>query len=270
MAADHRGYSAGGELRVFMLPYPNNCPARSAELAISVLVALAVTAIFVLQKLSLTLAGRICSGQPCQKQPSRKTATLARVKVRSAGGAARGPAGNSPGNATPGRGPLSGAPAGMLRSECPGTAWDGVARLPHLFAARTGEPPRIWECHHTGGSPVPSCNGVRRHRSARLIPHQACRGLMPPQSLLTSNSPQRADLANVAAVPDTPLPYNPLDRVELGKSVERALLSRELVPLPPAVRFPGAGFTRCTTSVTSSRTGLSHLLRVRPGTFRST
>jgi len=32
-----------------------------------------------------------------------------------------------------------------------------------------------------------------------------------------------------------------LDRVELGKSVERALLSRELVPLPPAVRFPGAG-----------------------------
>ena len=42
-------------------------------------------------------------------------------------------------------------------------------------------------------------------------------------------------------MPDTSLPYNPLDRVELGKSVERALLSRELVPLPPPVRFPGAG-----------------------------
>lgn len=48
-------------------------------------------------------------------------------------------------------------------------------------------------------------------------------------------------MARVAAVPDTSLPYNPLDRVELGKSVERALLSRELVSLPPAARFPGAG-----------------------------
>lgn len=38
-----------------------------------------------------------------------------------------------------------------------------------------------------------------------------------------------------------PPSYNPLDRVELGKSVERALLSRELVPLPPAASFPGAG-----------------------------
>lgn len=36
-------------------------------------------------------------------------------------------------------------------------------------------------------------------------------------------------------------PYNPLDRVELGKSVERALLARPLGPLPPAGRFPGAG-----------------------------
>jgi hypothetical protein len=63
----------------------------------------------------------------------------------------------------------------------------------------------------------------------------------PRRRFLTSKCQQRADLANVAAVPDTPLPYNPLDRVELGKSVERALLSRELVPLPPAVRFPGAG-----------------------------
>jgi hypothetical protein len=58
---------------------------------------------------------------------------------------------------------------------------------------------------------------------------------------LTSKCQQRAGLANVAAVPDMPPPYNPLDRVELGKSVERALLSRELVSLPPAARFPGAG-----------------------------
>lgn len=48
-------------------------------------------------------------------------------------------------------------------------------------------------------------------------------------------------MATVAAVPDTLPPYNPLDRVELGKSVERALLSSDLVPLPPARRFPGAG-----------------------------
>lgn len=42
-------------------------------------------------------------------------------------------------------------------------------------------------------------------------------------------------------MPDSEQPYNPLDRVELGKSVERALLSRELVPLPPTISFPGAG-----------------------------
>jgi hypothetical protein len=42
-------------------------------------------------------------------------------------------------------------------------------------------------------------------------------------------------------VADTEKPYNPLDRVELGKSVERALLARPLVPLPPANRFGGAG-----------------------------
>jgi Eco29kI restriction endonuclease len=53
--------------------------------------------------------------------------------------------------------------------------------------------------------------------------------------------PTRADFANVAAVPNTPLPYNPLDRVELGKSVERALLSCDLVSLPPTGPFPGAG-----------------------------
>lgn len=40
---------------------------------------------------------------------------------------------------------------------------------------------------------------------------------------------------------ETPQPYNPLDRVELGKSVERALLSRPLGPLPPTARFSGAG-----------------------------
>lgn len=39
---------------------------------------------------------------------------------------------------------------------------------------------------------------------------------------------------------ETP-PYNPLDRVELGKSVERALLARPLIPLPPGKRFTGAG-----------------------------
>jgi Eco29kI restriction endonuclease len=38
-----------------------------------------------------------------------------------------------------------------------------------------------------------------------------------------------------------PQPYNPLDRVELGKSVERALLGRPLVPLSPLDRFSGAG-----------------------------
>ncbi|MGA4683565.1 Eco29kI family restriction endonuclease [Micromonospora sp. AB353] len=36
-------------------------------------------------------------------------------------------------------------------------------------------------------------------------------------------------------------PYNPLDRVELGKSVERALLAEDLGPLPPEDKFPGAG-----------------------------
>ncbi|MCG5459775.1 Eco29kI family restriction endonuclease [Micromonospora sp. PSH03] len=36
-------------------------------------------------------------------------------------------------------------------------------------------------------------------------------------------------------------PYNPLDRVELGKSVERALLARPLSPLPPTAVFSGAG-----------------------------
>lgn len=40
---------------------------------------------------------------------------------------------------------------------------------------------------------------------------------------------------------DAPTPYNPLDRVELGKSVERALLARPLEPLGASRRFVGAG-----------------------------
>lgn len=44
-----------------------------------------------------------------------------------------------------------------------------------------------------------------------------------------------------ACVQDAVRPYNPLDRVELGKSVERALLTQPLVELPPTARFPGAG-----------------------------
>lgn len=36
-------------------------------------------------------------------------------------------------------------------------------------------------------------------------------------------------------------PYNPLDRLELGKSVERALLAQPVSPLPPGDRFTGAG-----------------------------
>ncbi len=40
---------------------------------------------------------------------------------------------------------------------------------------------------------------------------------------------------------DAQPPYNPLDRVELGRSVERALLARRLGPLPPEESFPGAG-----------------------------
>lgn len=42
-------------------------------------------------------------------------------------------------------------------------------------------------------------------------------------------------------VPDTSGPYNPLNHVELGKSVERALLSLDPVRLPPTTPFPGAG-----------------------------
>ncbi|MGH3735911.1 MAG: Eco29kI family restriction endonuclease [Micromonosporaceae bacterium] len=38
-----------------------------------------------------------------------------------------------------------------------------------------------------------------------------------------------------------PRPYNPLDRVELGKSVERALLAQPLELLPPGTKFAGAG-----------------------------
>jgi hypothetical protein len=40
---------------------------------------------------------------------------------------------------------------------------------------------------------------------------------------------------------ETPQPYNPLDRMELARSVERALLDRPLGPLPPPTRFNGAG-----------------------------
>ena len=36
-------------------------------------------------------------------------------------------------------------------------------------------------------------------------------------------------------------PYNPLDRVNLAHSVERALLERPLTPLPPPTQFAGAG-----------------------------
>lgn len=36
-------------------------------------------------------------------------------------------------------------------------------------------------------------------------------------------------------------PYNPLDRVNLARSVERALLAEPLSSLPPSVVFPGAG-----------------------------
>jgi hypothetical protein len=36
-------------------------------------------------------------------------------------------------------------------------------------------------------------------------------------------------------------PYNPLDRVNLARSVERALLAEPLSMLPPAGSFPGAG-----------------------------
>lgn len=47
-------------------------------------------------------------------------------------------------------------------------------------------------------------------------------------------------------MPDSEQPYNPLDRVELGKSVERALLRRPLVELEEFLprrpqKFPGAG-----------------------------
>jgi hypothetical protein len=42
-------------------------------------------------------------------------------------------------------------------------------------------------------------------------------------------------------VPNIPSPYNPLDRVELGKSVERALLSQQLVHLRLTSSFSGAG-----------------------------
>lgn len=48
-------------------------------------------------------------------------------------------------------------------------------------------------------------------------------------------------LASVAAVPDRSVSYNPLDQVELGKSVERALLSPDPVSLAPTTSFPGAG-----------------------------
>lgn len=48
-------------------------------------------------------------------------------------------------------------------------------------------------------------------------------------------------LRSVLNVPSHPPPYNPLDRVELGRSVERALLGRPLGPLPPTASFPGAG-----------------------------
>ncbi len=46
---------------------------------------------------------------------------------------------------------------------------------------------------------------------------------------------------NVLLVQQDPRPYNPLDRVELGKSVERALLAQSLVALPPPSKFLGAG-----------------------------
>lgn len=42
-------------------------------------------------------------------------------------------------------------------------------------------------------------------------------------------------------MPDVQPPYNPLDRVELGRSVERALLAQPLAPLPPTEPFAGAG-----------------------------
>ena len=49
------------------------------------------------------------------------------------------------------------------------------------------------------------------------------------------------DPLRCVVVVETPPPYNPLDKVELGKSVERALLGRPLGPLPPTKRFSGAG-----------------------------
>ena len=45
----------------------------------------------------------------------------------------------------------------------------------------------------------------------------------------------------VPDVPEAQPPYNPLDRVELGRSVERALLAQPLGPLPPSASFAGAG-----------------------------
>src|SRR5205823_2217690 len=60
------------------------------------------------------------------------------------------------------------------------------------------------------------------------------------QILTTLRGQTRPDRLRSAVMSDQQ-PYNPLDRVELGKSVERALLAQPLVPLPPTARFGGAG-----------------------------
>lgn len=60
-------------------------------------------------------------------------------------------------------------------------------------------------------------------------------------SLSAAAYTRRSCGTNLASMSEPMQPYNPLDRVELGKSVERALLARPLGPLPPSASFPGAG-----------------------------
>jgi hypothetical protein len=41
--------------------------------------------------------------------------------------------------------------------------------------------------------------------------------------------------------PDSPKPFNPLAKRQLAQSIAEALLISDLSPLPPSIRFPGAG-----------------------------
>jgi hypothetical protein len=107
----------------------------------------------------------------------------------------------------------------------------------------SGADDRVWGWRRwlgPAGPAVPSECGGRHGRR--------CSNSVLPQGHVRSTEPDGWSGVSLedavhygVLVAEVEKPYNPLDRVELGRSIVRALLAKRLNPLPPAQRFQGAG-----------------------------